>query len=167
MARGVLASATPRDGAAAHQALRSFMAGRGLARAMEPGGWPVAVEIRVPWRDIDVAGHLNNAVYFAYMETARVEAYMSVMGKTRPEHVDFIVARAACDFHSPAYMGETLVVRVQPTRVGNTSFTLKYEMREKATQRLVAEGETVQVMYDYEKKAKKPIPPDLRKLLDA
>lgn len=128
--------------------------------------WPVSVEIRVPWRDIDAAGHLNNAIYFSYMETARIEAFLQVTGGTRPEHVFFIVARAACDFQSPAYLGETLVVKVWPTRVGNTSFTFKYELREKTKGRLVAEGETVQVMYDYEKKSKKPIPDELRKLLE-
>lgn len=128
--------------------------------------WPVSVEVKVPWRDIDAAGHLNNAVYFSYMETARVEAYLSALGRSQPGELDLIVARAACDFHSPVHMGETLVVKAWPTRVGTTSFTLKYEMRDKASGRLVAEGETVQVMYDYEKRSKKPIPPELRKLLE-
>jgi len=130
-----------------------------------PVAWPISVEMRVPWRDIDVAGHVNNAVYFSYMETARVEAYLAMLGKDDPEDLDLIVARAACDYHSPAYMGETLVVKVWPTRVGNTSFTFKYELKDKASGRLVAQGETVQVMYDYVKRSKKPIPPELRKLL--
>jgi acyl-CoA thioester hydrolase len=138
---------------------------QGPARAARRMQWPYAVDIKVPWRDIDVAGHLNNAVYFAYMETARVEAFLAMTGKARPEHIEFIVARAACDFHSPAYMGEVLTVKVWPTRVGNTSFTFKYELREQRSQRLVAEGETVQVLYDYEKRAKKPIPPELRQAL--
>jgi acyl-CoA thioester hydrolase len=129
--------------------------------------WPVTVEIKVPWRDIDVAGHVNNAIYFTYMETARVEAYLQMLGRSDPKELDLIVARAACDFHSPAYMGETLLVKVRPTRVGTTSFTLKYELREKASNRLVADGETVQVLYDYAKKSKKPIPPELRKMLEA
>lgn len=133
-----------------------------------PGArWPVSVEVKVPWRDIDVAGHVNNAIYFAYMETARVEAYLAMLGKSRAEDVDFIVARAACDFQSPAYMGETLVVKVWPTRVGTTSFTFKYELRDQASGRLVATGETVQVMYDYARKSKRPIPDGVRKLLEA
>lgn len=128
--------------------------------------WPVSVEIKVAWRDIDAAGHVNNAVYFSFMETARVEAYLRALGRTKPEELDLIVARAACDFHSPTYMGETLLVKVWPSRVGTTSFTFKYEMRERASGRLVAEGETVQVLYDYEKRSKKPIPGELRKLLE-
>jgi acyl-CoA thioester hydrolase len=132
-----------------------------------PPAWPVAIEVKVPWRDIDAAGHVNNAVYFAYMETARVEAFLGLTGARGPEGVMFIVARAACDFHSPAFMGETLVVKTWPARVGTTSFTLKYDIREKGQGRLVAEGETVQVMYDYVKRSKKPIPAELRKLLEA
>ncbi|HEV8360790.1 MAG TPA: thioesterase family protein [Candidatus Thermoplasmatota archaeon] len=136
-----------------------------MAGAASP--WPVTMEIKVPWRDIDVAGHLNNAIYFSYMETARVEAFLRVTGGSKPQEIYFIVARAACDFHSPVYMHETLLVKVWPTRVGTTSFTFKYEMTEKTSGRAVATGETVQVMYDYAKRSKKPIPPELRKVLEA
>lgn len=133
---------------------------------MAGGPWPYTIEVRVPWRDIDGAGHVNNAVYFAYMETARTEAFLSITGGKRPQDIFFIVARAACDFHAPAYMGDTLAVKVWPTRVGTTSFTFRYEIHNKATGRLVATGETVQVMYDYEKRSKKPIPDEVRKLLE-
>lgn len=142
----------------------------GLRGPVQPasgsGLWPMTTEIKVVWRDIDVAGHVNNAVYFSYLETARVEAFLRITGGTRAQDIFFIVARAACDFQSPAYMGETLQCKVWPTRVGTTSFTFKYELREKASQRLVATGETVQVMYDYEKRSKKPIPDALRKVLE-
>lgn len=128
--------------------------------------WPVVVEIKVPWRDIDAAGHVNNAVYFSYLETARIEAILRLVGGSRPQDVGFIVARAACDYQSPAFMGETLVVSTWPTRVGTTSFTLKYKVADKATGRAVADGETVQVMYDYAAKRKMPIPDGLRKMLE-
>lgn len=127
----------------------------------------MSVELKVAWRDIDIAGHVNNAVYFSFLETARVEAFLRITGGSRAQDILFIVARAACDFQSPAFMGETLVVKVWPTRVGTTSFTFKYEVREKQSQRLVATAETVQVMYDYEKKSKRPIPDALRKALEA
>lgn len=133
--------------------------------------WPVTVEIVVPWSDLDAAGHVNNAKYFSYMETARCDAYYQMKGLTPaqagPAALDIILARASCDFRSPASMGETLQVRVWPTRVGGSSFGLRYELREKSTQRLVAEGESVQVTFDYAKQAKKPVPDDVRAALEA
>lgn len=150
------------------------------ARRMSPGEpWPFLLEIRVPWRDVDAAGHVNNAVYFSYLEMARFEAYLRLLrgalGRNEsfrgealdPGAIDFIIAHQSCDYRSPAFLAETLVVKVWPGRVGSTSFTFRYEIREKSTDRLVAEAETVQVMYDWEADRKKPVPDGLRKLLEA
>lgn len=130
--------------------------------------WPFVVEVKVPWRDLDGAGHVNNAVYFSYFETARTEWYLRErgLGPTVAD-LDMILARTSCDFRSQATMGDVLQVLVWPGRIGATSFGLRYEIREKSSGRLVAEGESVQVAFDYEKQQKKPIPePILRALRD-
>ena len=110
-----------------------------------PVEWPYRYEVRVQWRDLDAAGHVNNAVYFTYMEAARI----------------------SCDFLAQATMGDVLVVEVRPTRVGETSFAFAYDVRDKATGRQVARGESVQLTFDYAANAKKPIPPEMRKALEA
>lgn len=128
--------------------------------------WPFVIEVRVPWRDLDGAGHVNNAVYFSYFETARVEWYLKVRGMAfRVEDLDMILARTSCDFRSQASMGDALEVRMWPGNVGTTSFGLRYEIREKGTDRLVAEGESVQVAFDYAANRKKPIPDVIRAAL--
>lgn len=131
--------------------------------------WPVRVEIKVPWRDVDAAGHVNNAVFFSYMETARAEAYLRAKGldpeKARPEDVDMILARAECDFRSPAFFGETIVVEIAPGRIGSSSFEFVYRLFEKRTQRLVADAKSVQVAFDYATQRKKPLPEALRAAL--
>ena len=38
----------------------------------ELADYPVVVEIPVAWGEMDAFGHLNHAVYFRYMETARI-----------------------------------------------------------------------------------------------
>ncbi|HWH08684.1 MAG TPA: thioesterase family protein [Candidatus Thermoplasmatota archaeon] len=130
--------------------------------------WPVEVEIKVPWRDVDAAGHVNNAVYFSYMETARAEAFLRARGAGRRwQDVDMILARAEADFRSAATFGDTLLVRTWPTRVGGSSFALGYRILDKATGRVVLEGASVQVMYDYAQQRKKPVPEPLRAALEA
>lgn len=124
--------------------------------------WPFVHEVRVEWRDLDAAGHVNNAVYLSYMESARVAAYFVLTGGSRAEDLDIILARTTIDFRSAATLGETLLVELRPGRVGASSFALSYAIREKATGRLVAEGESVQVCYDYARAAKKPVPDALR-----
>ncbi len=125
------------------------------------------LEIKPRFRDIDALGHVNNAVYFTYMEQARTEYYLKIANARRLAEIDFILASARCDFRSPVAFGETVVLRVWSTRIGDSSFTLRYEMRVKEDGRLAAEGESVQVAYDYETKRAKLIPDYFRKALEA
>ena len=122
--------------------------------------------IAVRFRDIDGMGHVNNAVYFTYVEGARTEYLMQVMGAKRMDEVDWIVATASLEFKRPVAYGDPIEVRVRPTKVGTTSFTLFYEIRDARDDGLVAQGETVIVMYDYTKRVKKPIEAETRKRLE-
>jgi acyl-CoA thioester hydrolase len=98
----------------------------------------------VRFRDLDSLAHMNNAVYATFLEQARI-AFLSQHGA----HVEnMILARLEIDFRSPAELGETIEITVEPTRVGTKSFDLEYVMR--AGERVVAEAKTVLVAYDYE-----------------
>lgn len=141
--------------------------GRSRTGQLSAMSWPVEIEITVPWRDVDGAGHVNNAVYLSYLETARCMACLRHFGWREPSQYRIIVARAAIDFVSPASMHETLLVRTRPSRIGASSFDLSYEITEKATGREVARAKTVQVWYDYAKGKKEHIPPNVRKRLEA
>lgn len=138
--------------------------GRGGFRAVVK--FPFVMPIAVRFRDIDGMGHVNNAVYFTYVEAARTEYLMQVMGAKRMDEVDWIVATAALAFKRPVAYGDPIEVRVRPSKVGTTSFTLWYEIRDTRDEGLVAEGETVIVMYDYAKHEKKPIPAPVRATLE-
>lgn len=120
--------------------------------------------IRVQFRDVDAMQHVNNAVYFTWMETARTEYYLKARGIDRVEDVDIIVARATCEYKRGVRLGEEVVVRVWPSRVGSTSFDLSYELR--VADEVVALGHTVLVSYDYSKRTKKPVPETLRATLE-
>jgi len=124
------------------------------------------IEIPVRFRDIDGMQHVNNAVYFTYMEQARSEWYRDLMGITAVGEFDFILARAECDFRAPIGFGETVVVRVKLTKIGDSSFRFKYELRSKERDTLFATGESVQVCYDYKRGKPVPVPPRFRKKLE-
>ncbi len=125
------------------------------------------LEIKPRFRDIDALGHVNNAVYFTYMEQARTEYYLKIANAKRLGEIEFILASAKCDFRSPVAFGETVVVRAWPAHIGDSSFTLRYEMRVKEDGRLAAEGESVQVAYDYAARKTRPMPEHFRKALEA
>lgn len=128
-------------------------------------GWSFSLEMKVIFRDLDAMVHVNNAVYFTYLEQARTEYYMKLACKTEASDLDFILASAKCDYKSPASIDDKIIVYVKPANIGKTSWTFKYEIREKYNNRLIAEAETIQVAYDYKKGRKKKINLKLRQLL--
>jgi acyl-CoA thioester hydrolase len=115
--------------------------------------FPVIVPSVVRFRDIDAMGHVNNAVYLTYFESARVGYHDALAGHRSRSFKDyefeFILAEVTCSYRSPAYLGETLQVGIRVSSVGRKSFVFEYEMRDQSTGRLVAEGRSVQVMYDH------------------
>jgi acyl-CoA thioester hydrolase len=121
--------------------------------------------IGVRFRDVDVLGHVNNAVYFTYMETARTEYWMKLFGLNELSRLGFIVAHAECDFKVAARFGDVLDVSIWTSSIGNSSFVWDYEMRNSKTSELIAAGKTIQVYYDYKAEKSLPVPPDIREKL--
>lgn len=125
-------------------------------------GYPFVYRDTVRFRDLDGMGHVNNAVFFTYMESARI-AYLSSLGAGVNPQQSLILARTEADFRSPIAFGEDVEVGVRPSRVGTKSFELEYEVR--ADGRLAAEGKSVLVGYDYERGASVEFPAQWREWL--
>ena len=120
------------------------------------------VPLRPRFRDTDAMGHLNNAVYVTYFEIARGEYWRALTQETNDRRVPFILAHTTIDFRSPAYVHEMLEVGIGVTRLGAKSFDCAYRIVEQETRRLVCEGKSVQVIFDYEKNASFALPETLR-----
>jgi len=130
---------------------------------MKPAeGYSLVVPIEVRFKDIDMMGHVNNAVYLTYFENARA-AYWRALGAWtgRPERT-YVLAQAECDYRSPATLDDDLGCHIRVTRLGSSSFAFQYLLRDETTGRTIVEGRSVQVMYDYDRGKPRPIDDDLR-----
>ena len=66
--------------------------------------------IPIRWGDMDSMGHLNNASYFRFMETARIDWLYSIGGKPDPSGEGAVIANAFCNFYKQLeYPGDVLV----------------------------------------------------------
>src|SRR5438132_13343135 len=83
-----------------------------------------SIELPVQFRDIDVMGHVNNATYLQYMETARVELARRLGQLTDGIRPGFIVASARCEFKNPIRDERRLTVSVWVSRTGDHSWDL-------------------------------------------
>jgi acyl-CoA thioester hydrolase len=128
---------------------------------------PFSVPVEVRFRDLDAIGHVNNAVYLTYIETARVAYWLHVTGRTGLGAIDIILARVEVDYRSPVALGEGLDVTVRCVSMRRASFTLEFKVTERGSGRLAAEARNVAVYYDYASKRSLPIPEEIRRRIRA
>ena len=76
--------------------------------------------------------------------------------------INFILAEVSCRYLSPAYLGETIRIGIRARNLSNRSFQFDYRMEDKASGRLITEGGSVQVMYDYKQKRTMPLEQKMR-----
>lgn len=118
--------------------------------------------IEVQFRDCDPLGHVNNAVYLTYFEVARFAYCREAMGYTELGPLSFIMARVECNFRSQARLADRLDLRIRLSDIGRSSFVFEYEIAQAADGRVVADGKSIQVMFDYAAQRSVPVPDDFR-----
>jgi acyl-CoA thioester hydrolase len=117
------------------------------------------------YSDYDTKGHVNNAFYLTYFEAAKHMLWRDSW--RRDPDPPFVVAEATVQFRSPAMIGDPLDVEITTREVRNRSWTWQFRILDRRDDRVVAEGSTVQVYYDYGTRMAIPIPDDVRALLEA
>ena len=124
-----------------------------------------SIDLPVQFRDIDVMGHVNNATYLQYMETARIELARS-LGQIREGFcASFIVASARCEFRKPIRDERRITVSVWVSRIGDRSWDLDYSIL--GPRRVeYAVGRTTQVAYEYKTRSAVQISGKLKRELE-
>ncbi len=124
----------------------------------------LSIELPVQFRDIDVMGHVNNATYLQYMETARVELARKLGQVREGFRPGFIIASARCEFKKPIRDERQITVSVWVSRIGDRSWDLDYAIH--GPKRVeYAIGRTTQVAYDYKNRSAVQISRKLRREL--
>ncbi len=84
----------------------------------------------IRWGDMDAMGHVNNTVYFRYMEQARIEWLYDVSaargyeaGGTGP-----VIVNASCTFELPLVYPGSVEVRMSLGGLGRSSVGSFYEL---------------------------------------
>lgn len=117
------------------------------------------------FRDLDALGHVNNAVFLTYFESARIAYWLHTTRRQGLGALDMILARAEVDYRSPLGYGESVEISVGCTSLGRSSFVLEGDMHERASGRLVAQSRKVLVHYDFTAGRSRALPDSLRRLI--
>ena len=120
------------------------------------GRWPIAIDIRVAWGEMDAFRHVNNVAYVRYMESARIAYFEHTGLRLDGAERGPILVSQTVHYKRPVVYPDTLTVAVTMTKLGNTSFVNGYRMTN-AKGEVVCEGESTGVWFDYALGAKVPL----------
>ncbi len=120
--------------------------------------------IPIRWGDMDAMGHVNNTVYFRYMEQARIGWFDALVPEKDAWHTTgIVIVNASCNFKRPINYPGTVEVKVFAGPPGGSSVATYYDLIVDNT--LYADGAAVVVFIDMEKQKPIRIPDDIRKRL--
>lgn len=128
-------------------------------------GFRVWQPIDIRWGDMDAYGHVNNAQYFTYCESARIRYFDELdleACRDDPRHGPAVVT-ATCNFRQQVHYPSQLEVCVRASHIGRKSFTLEYSLFRAGSDDVVADGSSVVVWVDYAVGKSIPLPAELEK----
>ena len=126
--------------------------------------------IPIRWGDMDAMGHVNNTLYFRYMEEVRTHWYDSMgindNGPALPPHCGPVVINASCTFFKPLRYPGDVEVRLFVDDPGRASVMTLYELRPVHDIDVVyAEGSAKAVWIDMKLEKSIPLPSVVKALL--
>ena len=114
----------------------------------------------VAWGDMDAFGHVNNVLYYRYMESARIR-YMDELNIFQHD-VYTVVASNQCKYIRPVFYPDQLKIGARVEEMRNSALRMSYLLWSEQQQAIVALGEAVMVCVDKENMLKLPIPEIIR-----
>ncbi|MDR2508224.1 MAG: acyl-CoA thioesterase [Candidatus Accumulibacter sp.] len=117
--------------------------------------------VPIRWGDMDAYRHVNNAVYFSYMEQACAE-FISSLGFRALSAAGPVVVNSACSFLRPLTYPGMAEVNMFCASPGNSSFLAFYEVRLQGEDSLYARGQMKMVWVDRATGKSTPLPDEIR-----
>lgn len=130
--------------------------------------YPVKLELRLDWSEMDLFGHINNVSYFKYAQASRVN-YWEVSGINvyfETHRIGPILASASCQFKKPLHYPGHITVQARIDFIKNSSFGIHHQILNQQGE-LCAEAQDVIVLFDFNKHQKVTYPAALRQKVEA
>jgi acyl-CoA thioester hydrolase len=117
----------------------------------------------IRWGDMDAMGHVNNAVYFRYMEQARIDWLSAIGCAPNPDGEGPVIINAHCTFlRQLTYPGD-IEIRTFVGPPGRSSFETRHEIRRvDAPDVLAAEGGGKVVWINFKQEKSMPLSDEVR-----
>jgi acyl-CoA thioester hydrolase len=137
-------------------------------RPVELAEYRLVIRWPVQWGDQDAFGHVNNAIYFRWFESARI-AYLDQLGLSalmQQERVGPILAAINCNFRRQIKYPDQVQIGARVSRLGRSSMTMEHRLHSEQLGQVAADGESTIVVFDYQRQKPVGIPADIRAAIE-
>ncbi|AFQ42817.1 putative thioesterase [Desulfosporosinus meridiei DSM 13257] len=131
---------------------------------MDLKDFPVQVKIPIAWGEMDSYGHVNNIYYLRYFESSRIQYFQEIgMNELKSQTgIGPILAQTTCKYLKPLSYPDLITVGAKVKSIGKSSFVMEYVIVSDKMGVVVAAGEGVIVIYDYNASVKADIPMEIK-----
>lgn len=120
--------------------------------------YPLHVDLQTRWRDLDAFGHVNNAVFVTYIETARGTLFERWNLPFNGTGKSLIVAAITINYYEQLKHPSNIIIGQKISRVGNSSFDIDSGLFNKENQdSSIATSKIVIVCFDFDKQKSVPV----------
>jgi len=122
---------------------------------------------RVPFTDIDMLQHVNNAAYAVWAETARCDYFEDVLHEPLNGTAGMVVAKMEVSYERALTYLEHVAVGARITRIGRKSFDFLFEFWSEDTNQRAGYSHQTLVAFNFKTNTSVPIPEKWRELIAA
>lgn len=136
------------------------MSARPAAPPRERASYARFLDFRTRWADNDQFGHVNNALYYQFFDSAVNTTLIDEFGfDPNADAGVYYVVETGCSFHAGAAYPAVLEVGVRVARLGSSSVSYELAVFEQGAELAAATGRFVHVFVDRVSERPQPIPP--------
>lgn len=122
--------------------------------------------VQMRWGDMDAMGHINNTVYFRFLEQVRCDWLESLgYGVSLQTDSSPVLMNTACTFLLPMHAPGTALITLFVAPPGRSSLETYYEIRQDNDDRLFAVASAKLVWIDLATEKSTPLPQHLLDVL--
>jgi len=133
---------------------------------MEGFNFTIPYSVRVV--DVNYGAHVANSAVLNFFQDARI-AYLKSLGDYSEMNIGndcgIILPEAHVKYLAEMFLGDELVIGARVTNVSRSSFTMCYRVERDGE--VMAEGETVLICFDYEKRKPRRLDAVFKEKVDA
>jgi acyl-CoA thioester hydrolase len=120
----------------------------------------------IRWGDMDAMGHVNNTVYFRFMEQARISWFSALVPERQAwKATGIVIVNASCNYKRPITYPGNVEIKLYVGDPGGSSVPTFYELRVGADPVPYADGAAVVVFIDMQSQKPVRIPDVIRERL--